>query len=175
MRLLGFIKNTIILMALTGQLGCGIIRKKEENSFPPVKEIITTPLSAEEHNELLRETTRNIFYGEALGRTAVAAGSTIVFPPAALYWLGNLALDLAGYETIGPASFMPPEAGKEAQSLYVAIVSAPGRIVATAAGQNFRDQKSADQKIKNILEKKAVKDQADPLTLQSAIKTDEKI
>jgi hypothetical protein len=175
MEFVKFIKHAIILITLFWQCACGVIRKKEESSFLPIKEILSTPLSPEEHNELLQETSRNIFYGETLGRAAVAAGATIIFPPAAIYWFSNLALDLAGYETIGPASFMPEEAGKEAESLYLAIVSLPGKIVATAAGQNFRDQKSADQKIKNIFENSLAKTKNHSLTGQTTIKGDEQI
>ncbi len=66
-------------------------------------------------------------------------GTVVVFPPYALYLLGNAGLALAGYEPLYVTDALPGEARDAALTVYDGITSVPGRIAAGVAGEEFSE------------------------------------
>jgi hypothetical protein len=87
----------------------------------------------------LEEASEDFFYGQGIGDATVQIGTAVIFPPYALYLLGNGALDLMGYERLTPLDLLSDEKRKKVDSAYNGVTSVPGRIAAFAAGEDFRE------------------------------------
>ena len=77
-------------------------------------------------------------YGPGVGRTIANVGTVVLFPPYALYLLGNAGLALAGYEPLYVTSALPAPAREYTLSVYDGITSVPGRLSAGIAGEEFQ-------------------------------------
>jgi len=86
----------------------------------------------------LRTYGRHWLYGQGVGRTIVNVGTVVLFPPYALYLLGNAGLALAGYEPLYVTSALPEPARDYTLAVYDGITSVPGRITARIAGEEFQ-------------------------------------
>lgn len=65
-------------------------------------------------------------------------GTVIVFPPYALYLLGNAGLQLAGFEPLYVSEAIPGKAGKYVKGAYEDVTSLPGRLTSFVAGEEFQ-------------------------------------
>lgn len=130
---------------------CGIIKKK-----PPEKTdeyaLVGKEIPPEKAKEVLNEVGGNFAYGPGLGDTAVSVGTVVVFPPYAIYLLGNAVLSLSGYEPVTVASMLPKESGKQWSDTYDHIVSGPGKVVAAMSGHEYRSREVADARLKKALD-----------------------
>ena len=81
-------------------------------------------------------------YGQGLGDSAVKVGTSIIFPPFLVAWLGSAVVEMAGYEVKTPESF---------NRVYEGVTSIPGHVAAKVAGEDFRDESRAKQKIERVL------------------------
>jgi len=100
---------------------------------------------------MLGEVGENWLYGQGVGETAATAGAIAVFPPYALWVLGNAALSVGGYRPLEFSDVLP-EAEKQAWSdTYDSITSSPGRATAAVAGTEFRSKGVAKEKLKPYL------------------------
>lgn len=77
------------------------------------------------------------FYGQGLGVTTLNIGTIVVFPPYALYLLGNAGLQLAGYDPLYLTDALPEEPRQDVMKIYDTVTSAPGQITSTIAGAEF--------------------------------------
>lgn len=102
----------------------------------------------EEAKELLGDLAGNWFYGRGIGETALSAGAIVVFPPYALYLLGNSVLSMSGYEPIYITDALPDDERRAFDSAYADLTSAPGKLNAAIAGKEFRTVERVDQSLK---------------------------
>jgi len=130
--------KSVFLGVLSLTLAC--TQKKTES--PSLNQVIAEPLPPEKTGELLTKVGQNWAYGQGLGETAMTVGAIVVFPPYAIYAIGNAIVDLAGYERLDPVKFLPPESQASVNEVYDTITEAPGRGVAKAAGVPFRDKET---------------------------------
>jgi hypothetical protein len=109
------------------------------------------PLGLHQSRELVGEMTANWFYGQGLGDTAVKAGAVVAFPPFAILLLGNAALNLSGYGSVGVSKVLPSEAGQVWRSFYDTVTSAPGHFTAALSGREFRREEISAEKTAKYL------------------------
>ena len=134
-----------------GAAACGVVKEKSPDK-PDEMSIVGKDIPPEKAKEVLHEVGGNFAYGPGLGDTAVNVGTVVVFPPYAIYLLGNAVLSLSGYEPVTVASMLPEEHGKQWSSTYDQIVSGPGKMVAAMAGHEYRSREVADQRLKRVLD-----------------------
>ena len=154
-----FLRNNInLLLRLVLALffcllgACSLFKeKKYSDTDPDIQKVVSNPLPPEKADELLGEVGSNWLYGSGLGETAVAAGSIVVFPPYALYVLGNGILSLSGYEPIYVTDALPDEDREQWNEAYDSIVSSPGQLTSAVAGREFRNKEVAKEKIYKVL------------------------
>jgi hypothetical protein len=142
------------LTALLGMMltGCGVIKERPE-SEPSSLAVVGKPMSNEQAKEAISEIGGNFAYGPGLGDAAVQVGTVVVFPPYALYLLGNAVLSLSGYEPVTVASLLPEKQGKAWSRTYDSAVSGPGKVVAAMAGHEYRSREVGDEKMRALLER----------------------
>ncbi len=107
---------------------------------PSIRELATgeaTPPTPEELEVKLQESAEKWFYGRGLGRTMTNVAAIAVFPPYAIYLLGNAGLQLAGYDPIYITDALPGEGRETVLGVYDGITSVPGRVTSTIAGREF--------------------------------------
>ena len=138
-----------LLLALPG---CGVIKEKPKSDQDELS-AVSKPMSSEQAKEVLGEVGSNFAYGPGLGDAAVNLGAVIVFPPYIVYLLGNTALSLSGYEPVTVSSLLPEEQGKAWSHGYDTVVSGPGRMVAAAAGREYRSQEVGNERLRMVLAK----------------------
>ena len=110
-------------------------------SWKDVQEISKAPpANTDEVQEQLAESTDNWFYGPGVGRTMLNVGSIIVFPPYALYLLGNAGLTFAGYDPVYVTDALPEEPREKVLSVYDNVTSVPGKINAGIADREFHTE-----------------------------------
>ncbi len=142
----------MVALAMLGMVsGCGVIREKPE-SEPSNLDLIGKPMPPEKAKEVLSEVGKNFAYGPGLGDAALNVGTAVVFPPYAIYLLGNAVLSLSGYEPVTISSMLPPENGKAWSDTYDSIVSGPGKVVAAMAGHEYRSREVGNAKMREVLE-----------------------
>ncbi len=137
--------------AACGMVGCGIIREKSE-SEPSNLDLIGKPMPPDKAKEVLSEVGKNFAYGPGLGDTALNVGTAVVFPPYAIYLLGNAVLSLSGYEPVTVSSLLPAEDGKAWSESYDSLVSGPGKVVAAMAGHEYRSREVGNAKMREVLD-----------------------
>ncbi len=131
--------------------GCGIIHKKPEASADEMA-LVGRSIPPEQAGEILDELGSNFVYGPALGETAVNLGTVVMFPPYALYLVGNALLSFSGYEPVTVSSLLPDEEGKQWSDAVDWVFSGPGQFVAAVAGRESRSREVAEAKVRTILE-----------------------
>jgi hypothetical protein len=132
--------------------GCGVIKKKPE-SEPTGLDIVGKPIPPEQAKEILSELGGNFAYGPGLGDTALSVGTVVVFPPYAVYLLGNALLSIGGYQPITVSSILPEEDGKQWSDTYDELVSGPGKMVAAMAGREYRSREVGKIKMQELLKR----------------------
>ncbi len=93
--------------------------------------------SPEDAEDQLSKFGHHWFYGPGLGQTMANVGTVIVFPPWAIYLLGNAGLAVAGYEPVSLTSLLPDGPRRYVDGAYGGVVSVPGRITAAVAGERY--------------------------------------
>jgi len=139
------------LASLLSTVGCGVIKKKPEESADQYS-IIGKDIPPDKAKQVLSEVGGNFAYGPGLGDAAVNVGTVVVFPPYAIYLLGNAVLSISGYEPVTVASMLPEEQGKQWSQTYDHIVSGPGKMVAAVSGHEYRSREVGDQRLKAVID-----------------------
>lgn len=112
------------------------------NPTDHVHRLVKDPLTPDETGDFLSTAAGNWVYGQGLGDTAVKVGTSIIFPPFLVAWIGSAAVEMAGYEIKTPESF---------NRVYEGVTSIPGHVTAKVAGKEFRDERIANRKIERVL------------------------
>lgn len=145
------LKGTLLL-ALLLSTACGVIKEK-----PPAKvdemDLVGKEIPPEQAQEILGEVGDSFVYGPSLGETMTNVGVAIIFPPYALYLVGNAILSLSGYEPVTVSSLLPEEEGKKWGDTVDTVMSGPGRMVAAMAGREARSREVTEEKMRQILAK----------------------
>jgi phosphatidylglycerol:prolipoprotein diacylglycerol transferase len=141
---------SVVVIILPGLIGCGVVHERPKDK-PSGLDVVGKPMSSDQAKEVLSTVGGNFAYGSGLGDAALNVGTAVVFPPYALYLVGNAVLSLSGYEPVTVASLLPEEDGKKWSSTYDSLVSGPGKVVAAVAGREYRSQEVADQRLGAVL------------------------
>lgn len=107
-------------------------------------------MTSEQAKDVLGIVGGNFAYGSGLGDVALNVGTAVVFPPYALYLLGNAVLSVSGYEPVTISSLLPEEDGKQWSETYNTFVSGPGRVVAAMSGHEYRSPEVAEQRLSAV-------------------------
>ncbi|MCO6431697.1 MAG: hypothetical protein J5J00_12635 [Deltaproteobacteria bacterium] len=149
-----FLRRFTLSLLFMSAYGCGVIREREDNS-PELASIISKPLPPEKNEELLTEVGENWLFGQGLGSTALTAGSIFVFPPYALYVVGNGILTISGYEPLYITDALPQSEKEGFNDIYDSVTGAPGRFTAAVAGKEYRTEEAAKQRLHSLLSEEA--------------------
>lgn len=95
------------------------------------------PPQVEDVEAKFQQASSEWFYGYGIGRTTANVGTIVLFPPYALYLLGNAGLELAGYEPLYVTNVLPTEPRRAVLSVYDNVTSVPGRLNSALGGQEF--------------------------------------
>ena len=99
--------------------------------------------SPEEVQGALNAAGKRWLYGPGFGRSASNIGSVVMFPPYAIYLLGNAGLSLAGFEQLYISNLLPQSPRKHVLDFYDGITSVPGRVSALVAGKEYYQSESS--------------------------------
>lgn len=148
-----FSPNLCFKLGLLPLVLFGCTPAKAPHEHLPSLSQVKAPLSEEDSNELLGRMGGNWLYGNGVGETALAAGTVFVFPPYALYLLGNAALGLGGYEQMRLSDALPEEERANWREFYDGVTATPGQVSAALAGREFITREHAKDRINGILQK----------------------
>lgn len=124
---------------------------KSDSVLQGLEQFNPSQITPEQQNLVLKSMGESWIYGNGLGDTLLAAGTVFLFPPSALYFLGNAALDLSGYEPIRISNALP-EAPKESwDKLYDGVTAGPGKLSAALAGREFITRERAKEIVKQSI------------------------
>lgn len=84
---------------------------------------------------MLKEAGKDVVYGPTLGTAAAA----ILIPPYGIYKLGQAGASALGYD-LDASKALPAESRKQVLDAQKAVLSVPGRAVAGAAGEKYREK-----------------------------------
>lgn len=130
--------------------GCSLLKEKEPD---PTLDFMKRPLTPNETNELAGEVGGNWLYGQGFGEAVTAVGGVVLFPPYAIYLLGNGIISLSGYEPLYVTNLLPEEPRDGYNQFYDTVTSGPGRLSAGIAGEEYRNQEIIKERYKKILAK----------------------
>lgn len=133
-------------------LGCGLLQEKPASEDDiEIVELTKKPLPPEKSEKLLKEVGSNWLYGQGVGETALNVGTSVIFPPYAIYYLGNMAISASGYEPLYVTNALPEEHKEAYDGAYGSVTGAPGKFAAAIAGEEYRTQAAAKESIKKVL------------------------
>lgn len=146
---MAFVKAQLIstTLVLLGALACASSadnsakpegEKSELASLADVATGDTPPPTQEEIEEKATVLAQDWFYGPGIGQTMLNVGTSVLFPPYAVYVLGRAGLSAAGIEAPAVTDALPEPARKGVNEVYDTMISAPGRLNAEVAGEKFR-------------------------------------
>ena len=145
-----FFVAVIVAVLSLGLGGCSLLKKKETPDAD-LESAALKPMPPEKSKEFLSDVSSDWFYGQGVGGTALAVGTVVLFPPYAIYLLGNGILSLSGYEPITVSGALPEEQGNAWNSVYSTVTSAPGRVNAAVAGREFVTEEQSAKTIERYL------------------------
>jgi len=140
----------LAIICILNAAACGVIKEKPKNENEAI-DFVGKPIPPEKAEEVLSEVGSNFVYGPSLGETAVNVGTVVLFPPYALYLVGNAILSLSGYEPVTVSGFLPEEEGKAWSNTFDDVVSGPGKVAAAIAGKEYRSRQLADARMEALL------------------------
>ena len=102
--------------------------------------------SVSEKQDLAKELTLSglgsrWLYGQGLGTSMVNISTSILFPPYAVYLLGNAGLEIAGLQTLYATDALPEKPRSFVLEFYDGVTSVPGRLAALIAGRAYHEKK----------------------------------
>ena len=105
-----------------------------------LKELTAVVKDQNNNQEKLDQYLNHWFYGQGLGQSITNIGTVVIFPPYALYLLGNAGMVLAGFQPLYFSSALPEESKEIVLQPYNSLTSVPGRITSIIAGKDFNEQ-----------------------------------
>ena len=115
-----------------------IAARKDFISSPPSVRELTASIEGKSPEALQDDLStygENWLYGQGFGNTLLNLGTVVIFPPYALYLVGNAGLALAGFEPIYVTDALPDTPREEILSVYGHLASIPGAVAAKIAGR----------------------------------------
>ncbi len=140
--------------ALVLLLSSCVLKKQTPENEVDLAAAARQPLSPEETKALLNDAAGNWFYGQGMGRTMMQVGAIVVFPPYALFLLGNAALTAGGYQPLRFSDALPPDGRDRFLTFYNDVSSGPGRFSAALAGREFITEEVAKERLARYLKRK---------------------
>ena len=149
-------------------LACSTLQPDNDQNliYEKVRNAQTDPLEPEETKTLLKEVGNNWLYGHGLGSTVLNVGAITIFPPYAVYIVGNTLISAAGYQPLEVTSLLPEEEKKDWDSLYDTFTSGPGRVAAAIGEKEFRTREVAKARIAQVVSKNDTQEEFDVLTYE---------
>lgn len=95
------------------------------------------PDGQEQLSSAISEAGHSWFFGGGVGQTMLNVGTVAIFPPYALYLLGNAGLALAGYDPIYITDAIPEPAKDKVVDTHRVFTEIPGRVNALVLGEEF--------------------------------------
>ena len=114
-------------------------------SLSEVAEASAKPPDQAELEGDLGEVTKDFAYGPGLGRASLNVATVILFPPYAIYLVGNALLSLGGYDQLHVTDALPEKGRDAVLSVYDGVTSVPGRLTAGIANEEFREAKAEEK------------------------------
>lgn len=102
--------------------------------------------------DLLQSASGNWLYGPGLGQTMMNMGAVAIYPPYVAVVVSNLALDLAGYDTIGLGLLLQDDSEEKWDTAYDTFISGPGRVSSLMAGTPYRTRAEVEARSKELLQ-----------------------
>ena len=96
------------------------------------------PPQMDELGDQLETAGSNWLYGDGLGKTILNVGAVVLFPPYAIYLVGNAGLAMFGQDPLYVTDLLPEEPREGYLTVYDAVTSVPGMLTSTVAGEDFR-------------------------------------
>jgi hypothetical protein len=157
-------RAALLLLLGTELAACSLLQKQGGRPDDPLvsvaQEMSSQPMPPEKAEAVLGEMGDSWLFGQGLGKTALNVGAIYMFPPYALYVVGNSVLSYAGYEPLYVTNLLPAEEKREVSSFYDKLTAAPGKVSAALAGKEYRTKESATARIKLITEPEAERERA---------------
>lgn len=98
------------------------------------------PVPKEELETEFKNAGKDWFFGHGLGSTLLNVGGIVIFPPYALYLLGNAGLQLFGYSPLYVTDALPEPVHEPVMSVVDGVTGAPGRFNAIIFDEEFREK-----------------------------------
>ncbi|MCC6933346.1 MAG: hypothetical protein IT292_08850 [Deltaproteobacteria bacterium] len=153
---MSIIRLLVSLLLLTLMSGCSTAQKDKSTaidndlvknaSVPPSVSVGSLASgeqkspTPEEAEKKLEEYSENWFYGYGLGRSILNIGTVVIFPPYAIYLVGNAALQVAGEEPLYVTDALPEKPKDAYMNVYNGVTGIPGMLSSTVAGVPFREE-----------------------------------
>lgn len=152
------LKISFVLSLLIFQ-GCFLLteKKPEDNEIKTQQENLAK-LPPEKAEEVISEVGGNWLYGNGIGNTTLNLGGIYLFPPYALYVVGNAIIDFSGYEGLYISKLLPEQDEKQFNKAYDNLTSGPGRIAALIADEEFRSKDVIKKRYQKIIDEAAEND-----------------
>ncbi|MDZ4784570.1 MAG: hypothetical protein SGJ02_00705 [bacterium] len=131
---------TLIVVCFFNLIGCSSILKKKENPDLTIVQTIKSTMTQEEAQAMMETGTRNWAYGQGIGDTTTKVTTSIFFPPAMIYFLGNAGLNMVGYEGLYITDALPKNHSDGFMGVYDTVTSIPGRVIAAFSGTPYRSE-----------------------------------
>jgi len=138
--------------------GCGVLKKREKTET----ELVTAEkqLSEEQAKELLGEVGENWLYGSGLGKAVVNVAGVVVFPPYAIYLLGNGLISALGYEPLYVTDALPDKERDDYNEAYESVTSVPGRLTAAVASEEYRSSDVIKERMERFKTPRELRDES---------------
>lgn len=148
----GIVLRCLLTCCFIWGTGCSLPeKKKEDDSVANLVIARRQPLTAQESEEVLGVVAENWLYGPGLGRSALNIGTVVLFPPYAVYVLGNALLDVSGFQPMYITDLLPEDERQDYNRVFDSVTGAPGRLTAAMAGKEFRSPDVGKQRLENVL------------------------
>ena len=130
---------------------------KKDSINPSLEQLSRAQADPQMQDKVLKSMGQSWIYGNGFGDTLLAAGTVFMFPPSALYFLGNAALDLSGYEPIHVSDALPEAPRQGWNEIYDDVSSGPGKLSAALAGKEFITRERAKELVNESLSQTTTK------------------
>ena len=140
----------LIVIVVFFVCGCGVLQEKPAD---PTLDFMKRPLTPQESEQLAGEVGGNFLYGQGFGEALISLGGIILWPPYALYALGNAGISLAGYQPLYVTNLLPEPVKSSYDTGYDVVSSGPGRFSAAIGKEEFRNQDVIRKRYRDLLEK----------------------
>ncbi len=135
---LNLFKRTFFLFTAVIVVQSGCTQVVERDKVAGAKMASHTEPVTKDPNKELERVGKDWLYGPGFGRSVLNIGTVVIFPPYAVYLLGNALLDAGGYQQLHVTDALPDAPREGVLSVYNGVTSVPGRAAAGIAGEEYK-------------------------------------